>query len=367
MKDMRFFLRVTSFCLLIGVVCAQSALPEDSNRLLLENKTVLVFGGTGYLGRSIVEEALKYSPKKVIIFSRDEVKHFNVQNLFKDSRVDCVIGDIRDYESVVRATRGVDIAFHVAALKRMDALEYNAEEGIKTNILGSMNVFNACVANGVKKVLFVSTDKACLPVNIYGASKFAAEKVFTNYDRTKIATQCVAVRFGNILESTGSIIPIFLEKIKKGEALTLTDERMTRFIIDKKLAVELMFDALRYSVGGEIFIRRLPSMNIADLIQVLKIGVKADNPVKITGIRPGEKLHEVLINRPEMARAIEFKGYFVIRPSIAKNDDPCDTQADYMQHGTPVTGAFAEIEYSSDLAVVSRDVLTQYFKELGIL
>jgi FlaA1/EpsC-like NDP-sugar epimerase len=364
---MKLFAKLILFILCFNPLYAELSSQEKHNRLLFENKTLLVFGGTGYLGRAIVEEALKYSPKKIIIFSRDEVKHFNVQNLFKDSRIDCVIGDIRDYESVLRVTRGVDIAFHVAALKRMDALEYNAEEAIKTNIVGSMNVFNASVANGVKKVLFVSTDKACLPVNIYGASKFAAEKIFTNYDRTKIATQCVAVRFGNILESTGSVIPIFLEKIKKGETLTLTDERMTRFIVDKKLAVELMFDALRYSVGGEIFIRRLPSMNIADLIQVLKTGLKVDSLVKVTGMRPGEKLHEVLINRPEMARAIEFKGYFVIRSSVATNNDLCDTQADYMQHGTPVVGALTEMEYSSDLAVVSRDVLTKYFKELGIL
>jgi UDP-N-acetylglucosamine 4,6-dehydratase len=364
---MRIFLRGIVVCFFVAINYALGASVEESNRLLLENKTLLVFGGTGYLGRAIVEEALKYSPKKVIIFSRDEVKHFNVQNLFKDSRINCVIGDIRDYESVLRVSRGVDIAFHVAALKRMDALEYNAEEAIKTNIVGSMNVFNACVVNGVKKVLFVSTDKACLPVNIYGASKFAAEKVFTNYDRTKIATQCVAVRFGNILESTGSVIPIFLEKIKKGETLTLTDERMTRFIVDKKLAVELMFDALRYSVGGEIFIRRLPAMNIADLIQVLKTGLKADIPVKVTGIRPGEKLHEVLINSPEMARAVEYNGYFVIRPSVARSDDVCDAQADYMLHGKPVVGVFAESEYSSDLAVIPNDTLSKYFRELGIL
>lgn len=330
-------------------------------------KNIIIFGGTGYLGQAIAMEVLKYSPRKIVIFSRDEVKHFKMQNLCNDPRIESVIGDIRDYERVIYATRGIDIAFHVAALKRMDALEFNVEEAVKTNIWGSMNVFDACVANDVKKVLFVSTDKACSPVNAYGASKFVAEKIFTNYDRTRIATQFMVVRFGNILESTGSVVPIFLEKISKGDHLTLTDERMTRFVIDKKLAIEQMFDALRFGVGGEIFVRKLSSMRIVDLIDVLKDGFGVNNETKITGIRPGEKLHETLINQQEMVRTIEFENYFVIQSSIVKDEDQIDQQAHYMKYGKKVDVSLAGREYSSDSAVISKQRLTEYFELLGIL
>lgn len=355
---------------LIFLTCIFNVSIEASacdNKCLFEGKTVLVLGGTGYLGRAIVEEVSKYSPKAIIVFSRDEVKHFHMQDHFKNPAIHYVIGDVRDYASLLKVTRGVDIVFHVAALKRMDALEDNAEEAVKTNLLGSINVFNACVANNVKKVLFVSTDKACLPVNIYGASKFSAEKIFTNYDRSSIPTVFVAVRFGNILESTGSVIPIFLEKIKHGQALTLTDARMTRFIIDKKAAVDLMFDALRYAVGGELFVRRLYAMRIVDLIDVLKSGLGADTQTKVIGLRPGEKLHEVLINSPEMARAVEFNGYFIVQPSVSHAAATLDQKPLYLQYGSPVKAKFNNEEYSSDQAVISKDELSAYFRRISIL
>lgn len=337
----------------------------ETNTDLFKDKHILICGGTGYLGRAIAGEVVKYDPASVTIYSRDEVKHFNVTKIFgSNPRVHDVIGDIRDYASVLKATRGIDIVFHVAALKRMDALESNVEEAIKTDVLGSINVFSACIANNVKKVLFISTDKACLPINTYGACKFLSEKIFTNYDPTNVPTKFMATRFGNILESTGSVIPIFTEKIKTGQEIPLTDDRMTRFIIDKKEATELIFDALRYGVGGEIFVKRLPAMRIVDLIEILKDRYSADNKIKVIGLRPGEKLHEVLINEAEMARTYEYKGIFVVRSSVAdlyrKDEKPI-----YMVEGKQIDKNLITA-YSSDQAVVSREGLASLFERLNL-
>jgi FlaA1/EpsC-like NDP-sugar epimerase len=337
---------------------------------LFENKNILVLGGTGYLGRAIVTEVLKYNPRSVTILSRDEVKIFYTTQLFKNnSKVHGVIGDIRDYECMLKATRSIDIVFHVAALKRMDMLESNIEEAIKTNVLGTINVFNACIVNDVSKVLFISTDKASLPINAYGACKFISEKIFTNYDTTKIKTKFIATRFGNILESTGSVIPIFTEKINKGEDIPLTDEKMTRFIVSKEEAVELMFNALRYGIGGEIFVRRLPALRVIDLIEVLKTQYNGQNKIKLIGLRPGEKIHEVLINEFEMARTYVFDNYFVITPSFSYwlPSDFLDEEdvPQYIKRGRKVETALMH-NYSSSEEVVSRDELAKTFVRLGL-
>lgn len=340
---------------------------SKTNQELFENKNILIIGGTGYLGRAIAQEVLKYNPKKIIIYSRDEVKHFTITKLFCDSpQVESMIGDIRDYESLVRATKGIDIVFHVAALKRMDTIESNVEEAIKTNVVGSLNVFNACVLNEVEKVLFISTDKACSPINAYGACKFVSEKVFTNYDTRKIKTKCVVTRFGNILESTGSVIPIFIDKIKNGEDIPLTNDQMTRFIICKERAVELIFDALRYCVGGEIFVKPLPALKVTDLIEILKEKYHANNEVKIIGLRPGEKIHEILINESEMARTIQFKDCYIIRPSVLNlfGNDEKELPV-YMQPGNYKSLSFVA-SYGSQQAVISKVELAELFEELGI-
>jgi FlaA1/EpsC-like NDP-sugar epimerase len=219
--------------------------------------------------------------------------------------------------------------------------------------------------NNVDKVLFISTDKACLPINAYGACKFVSEKIFTNYDPQRIKTKFLAVRFGNILESTGSVIPIFTDKIKSGDDVPLTDDRMTRFIICKEEAAALICDALRYGVGGEIFIRRLPAMKITDLIEVLKDELNAQNKIKVIGLRPGEKIHEVLINESEMARAFEFNGYFIIQSSVSNLYKREQTPI-YIQRGKRVNMQDTK-EYSSDQAVVSKDALAALFKKLGLL
>jgi len=333
---------------------------------LFENKNILVLGGTGYLGRAIVTEVLKHNPNTITILSRDEVKHFNITKIFNNNpKVQNIIGDIRDYTTILKVTRDIDIVFHVAALKRMDVLESNVEEAIKTNILGSINVFNASISNNVDKVLFISTDKACLPINTYGACKFVSEKIFTNYDKKRIKTKFIIARFGNILESTGSVIPIFIDKIKNGEDIPLTNENMTRFIICKEEAVELIFDALRYGTGGEIFIKRLPALKIIDLIDILKDKFNANNKIRLIGLRPGEKIHEVLINKSEMARTLEFNDRFIIRSSILPISNNELEVPLYIKLGKPVDKELIN-KYSSDQAVISKEALSELFKKLGL-
>ena len=363
---MKFLLKVScSFLIVTMAVCASEDIP--TNGMLFENKNILVLGGTGYLGRAIVSEVLKYNPNKVTIFSRDEVKHFNITKIFgSNPKIQSTLGDIRDYESLLRATRGVDIVFHVAALKRMDALESNVFESVKTNVLGSLNVFNACIVNKVDKVLFISTDKACLPINTYGACKFVSEKIFTNYDKKTITTKFMVTRYGNILESTGSVIPIFMDKIKSGQEIPLTDDKMTRFIVTKEEAVALMMDALRYGTGGEIFIKRLKSMKIIDLIEVLKNKFNADNKVKVIGLRPGEKIHEVLINEAEMARAIEFNGCFIIKPSTCDMTWEKDQSPLYVRKGKLIEKSSMN-QYSSDQAVIPQATLDNLITQLGLV
>jgi len=351
---------------------AQTGYSEDilsgckSNKELFEEKTVLILGGTGYLGRALTSEILKYNPKSIIIFSRDEVKHFNFVQVFNyNAKIKNVIGDIRDYECLLKFTRNVDIVIHAAALKRIDSIEDNVEESIKTNVIGTLNVFNACVFNKVKKVVFISTDKACSPVNTYGACKFVSEKVFTNYDKRDMETVFTVVRYGNVLDSTGSVIPIFLEKIKKGEDITLTHPDMTRFIIDKDEAIGLIFDALRYGVGGEIFIKRLPALKVTDLIHVLKKRFNADNKVTITGIRPGEKIHELLINKSEILRSFSFKDKYVIMPTVKMQFNDSEAIPLYFKKNNPFDKVKSE-NYSSGNCVITAYELESLFKKLNL-
>lgn len=287
----------------------------------IKNKTILITGGTGFLGRALTKELLRQKPKSIRLFSRDEVKHHLVQEeLNYDSRIRNFIGDIRDYSRLLKATRHADFVIHAAALKRIDLLEYNVEEAIKTNIIGTLNVVNACLANKVEKAVFISTDKACSPVNTYGACKFVGERIFSesNYSKGDIETAFTTVRYGNVLESTGSVIPFFNEKIKNGDKIPLTDSRMTRFIISPEQAVDLIFNAIKYGQGGEIFIPKLSSFRIIDLIEILKEKHKAKNKIKIIGIRPGEKIHELLINESEIPRTKLLKNMYVIDSCIDK-------------------------------------------------
>lgn len=334
---------------------------------IFEGKNILITGGTGFLGRHLVKEILKHNPHSIRIFSRDEVKHHKLQELFKyDKRIRNLIGDVRDYQRIKKACQGADIVIHAAALKRLDILEYNVEESIKTNIIGSLNVVNACLEAEVDKALFVSTDKACLPVNTYGACKFVGERVFTesNYSRGDKKTIFSGVRYGNVLESTGSVIPFFEGKIAAGENIPLTDERMTRFIISPDEAVKLIFDALKYSVGGEIFVPKLPAFKVVDLIEVLKEKHNANNKVETIGLRPGEKIHEIMINRTEVPRTFNFENLYVLTSPIEKYTKV--EKAKYLKESERLKEEDMQ-EYSSEDSVVSKDELKKLFKSLGIL
>ena len=332
---------------------------------IFKNKTVLITGGTGFLGRQLTTNILKQSPKAVRLLSRDEVKHFNTQEFFKyHPKIRNFIGDVRDYPRLKKAMREVDIVIHAAALKRIDLLEYNVEEAIKTNIIGTLNVVNACLANKVKMAVFVSTDKACSPVNTYGACKFVSERIFTesNFSRGNLKTIFTTVRYGNVLESTGSVIPLFIDKIKNGDKIPLTDARMTRFIISPQQSVDLIFKAIKYAKGGEVFVPKLGSFKIVDLIEILKEKYKVKNKVEVVGVRPGEKIHELLINQSEVSRTVSFKDLFIILPFLKKQKQ--GKKPVYMLKGKKLKNIK---NYSSKDNLLSKKEVVDIFKQLGVV
>lgn len=324
---------------LYGSVFCANPLYKD----LFENKRILITGGTGFIGKALTTEILKYNPSQIIIFSRDEVKHYLMLQEFNDSRLKSILGDVRDYGAVLTATKGVDVVIHAAALKRIDILEYNIGESIATNIMGTEHIAKACIENKVGKALFVSSDKACLPANTYGACKYISEKIFTNFAANiEHETQFVVVRYGNVLESTGSVIPFFCQKIKNNQAVPLTDVRMTRFFIAKEQAIELIFKALLYGVGGEVFIPALPAFKIVDLISVLQERFEKNTDIEIVGLRPGEKIHELMINGTEIPRTYKFQDMFVIVPTIRLKEQRSEygfvgkllSEEDFIEYGS---------------------------------
>jgi UDP-N-acetylglucosamine 4,6-dehydratase len=280
---------------------------------VIDGKTVLVTGGTGSFGRRFVDTALKqHDPKRVIVFSRDELKQHDMQREVNDPRVSFFIGDVRDKERLYRAFQAdVDVVVHAAALKQVVACEYNPFEAIKTNIIGAQNIIDAAIDCGVPKVLALSTDKAVNPVNLYGATKLCAEKLFVQgnaYAGGKV-TRFSCVRYGNVVGSRGSVIPIFQEQKKTG-TVTVTDERMTRFWLTLEEGVEFVIKAIRHMHGGEVFVPRIPSMGVGELARTIAPNAK----VEYTGIRPGEKLHEVLVSADEARHTVMLDDMYVIKP-----------------------------------------------------
>jgi len=276
----------------------------------LAGKVVLVTGGTGSFGRAFVSELLKQKIKKVIVFSRDEWKQSVMQKEFTDPRLRFFLGDVRDLPRLERAFAGVDIVVHAAALKQVPTLEYNPFEAVKTNIVGSQNVIDAAIDCGVEKVLLISTDKAAQPVNLYGSTKLCAEKLFVSGNAYSVGkTKLSCVRYGNVIGSRGSIVEVLL-KTKDTGVVHITDERMTRFWIDLNGAIELVMYALEQMIGGEIFVPKIPSMKLTDLFDALVPHAKR----RVTGIRPGEKIHEMLVTESESSHAVELSKYFVILP-----------------------------------------------------
>lgn len=279
-----------------------------------EGLTVLVTGGTGSFGKMFTQVILReYKPRRLIIFSRDELKQHDMRNAgFDDPSLRYFIGDVRDGERLERAMADVDVVVHAAALKQVPACEYNPMEAIMTNVMGAKSVIDAALATNVQKVIALSTDKAVNPVNLYGATKLAAEKVFVQSNaysgRKDIRFSCV--RYGNVVGSRGSVIPLFREQAKRGE-LSVTDSRMTRFWITLDQSVKFVIDCLEQMHGGEVFIPKIPSMSITDLAEAIAPGC----PIKEIGIRPGEKLHEVLISEDESRLALDVGGMYVVQPA----------------------------------------------------
>jgi UDP-N-acetylglucosamine 4,6-dehydratase/5-epimerase len=284
---------------------------------MLNDKTVLITGGTGSFGKKCTEIILKkYKPKKLIIFSRDELKQFEMAQQFPDSKFDCIrffIGDVRDKERLSRAFRNVDFIIHAAALKQVPAAEYNPFEAVKTNIIGAQNIIDVAIDQGVKKVIALSTDKAANPINLYGATKLCSDKLFVagNSYVGREDTIFSVVRYGNVVGSRGSVIPFFMKQRETG-ILPITDPRMTRFWITLEQGVNFVLDSLKRMVGGELFVPKIPSMNIMDLAKAIAPECKT----KIIGIRPGEKLHEVMVPRDEARMTLEFDKFFIIQPKF---------------------------------------------------
>ena len=284
---------------------------------MLNDKTILITGGTGSFGKKCVEIILKrYKPNKLIVFSRDELKQFEMAQQFPDSKYDCMryfIGDVRDKERLYRAFQNVDFVIHAAALKQVPAAEYNPFEAVKTNINGAQNVINVAIDQGVKRVIALSTDKAANPINLYGATKLCSDKLFIagNCYVSRDETRFSVVRYGNVLGSRGSVIPFFLKERETG-VLPITDPRMTRFWITLEQGVDFVLTCLKEMVGGELFVPKIPSMNMMDLAEAIAPECKTE----IIGIRPGEKLHEVMVPKDDAHRTIEYDDKYIIQPDF---------------------------------------------------
>lgn len=307
---------------------------------MFENKTILVTGGTGSFGHKFIPMTLeKYNPKKIIIFSRDEMKQWEMAKLFpNDDRLRFFIGDVRDRDRLYRALDGVDYVVHAAATKIVPTAEYNPFECVKTNIHGAMNVIDAAIDKGVKGVVALSTDKASSPVNLYGATKLASDKLFVagNSYAGGHKTKFSVVRYGNVMGSRGSVIPFFMS-IKDTGTLPITDDRMTRFMISLEEGVELVWHAFEDMVGGEIYVKKIPSMKVTDVARV----VAPDAEQEVVGIRPGEKLHEQMIGFEDAPYTYEYPEHFKILPAIHE----WDKDANRIKDGKKVPEGFI---YSSD-------------------
>ena len=314
---------------------------------MLNGKSVLITGGTGSFGKKFVETILKRYPevKRIVIYSRDELKQFELKQKYPESKYPQLrffIGDVRDGERLKRACEGVDVIIHAAAIKQVDTAEYNPEECIKTNIHGAQNVINAALQTGVKHVVALSTDKACAPINLYGATKLTSDKLFTaanNISGSKDIKFSV-IRYGNVMGSRGSVIPFFIHKRDNGvKELPITDMRMTRFNISLQAGVDLVMYAIGHHLGGEIFIPKIPSYHIVDVAKAIAPNI----PLVEVGIRPGEKLHEEMITVTDALNTIDLGQYYAILPSVSFKHQ----REEYLQHhqAVPVPQGF---HYSSD-------------------
>ena len=329
-------------------------------------KSILVTGGTGSIGSEIVRQILHCNPRVVRVFSRDETKQFYLQHELREyENVRYLIGDVRDRERVLRALEGIDIVFHAAALKHVPLCEYNPFEAAETNVRGTQNVLTASLDRDVDRVVVISTDKAAKPMNVVGATKLLAERLATasNYLRGRSRTRIASVRFGNVIGSRGSLIPLVIRQISEGGPVTVTDPEMTRFIISATQAVQLVFTVAEWMEGGEVFVLKMPTARVLDLIEILveehapRYGYKpSEIPIEIIGRRPGEKLTEILLTEEEAPLATETEGMYIIRQRM-----------DILHLREPANSGRADA-YSSNLSPpLTRDELRSMLLGNGLL
>lgn len=323
----------------------------------IDNKNILITGGTGSFGKAFVKSVLNlYNPNKIIVYSRDELKQYEMSIELNDKRMRYFIGDVRDEERLKIALNGVDICVHAAALKQVPIAEYNPMECIKTNINGASNVINACLYNKVDSIIALSTDKAANPINLYGATKLASDKLFVSANNIKGSSKSKfsVVRYGNVALSRGSVIPLFKQLLENNSKyIPITDSRMTRFLITLEQGIEFVLSCLGRMQGGEIFVPKIPSVKITDIAEAIAPNI----PHKIIGIRPGEKLHEVMISRDDSRLCYEFSNFYVIKPTINFN-----VYIDYSKTPLNETGKIItdDFEYSSNNNknwISSKDIL----------
>jgi len=345
-------------------------LPMNYN--FLQNKNILITGGTGSLGCELVREVLKHDPNVVRVFDVDETEQFEFQHELKEHEdtVRFLLGDVRDRERLIRAAEDVDVIFHTAALKHVMACEYNPFEAVKTNILGIQNVIDAAIANNVERIIFTSSDKAVNPSNTMGATKLLAERLMTAANYYKGMRRCTfsSVRFGNVMGSRGSVIPLFKQQIKSGGPVTITDSGMTRFMMSMSQAVKLVFRSAELAQGGEVFIFKMLTVSITDLAEVLieelapQYGYKAEDiDTKIIGTVPGEKMYEELMTEDEATRSLEREDMFIIAPLIMDGSSKYDGSA---YDATPIR---SKDYVSKDVMPLTKDEIRTIFKKDEII
>ncbi len=312
---------------------------------MFNNKVLMITGGTGSFGNTVLKRFLSTDVREIRIFSRDEKKQEDMRIALNNSKLKFYIGDVRDYDSVYQAMRGVDYVFHAAALKQVPSCEFYPMEAVRTNVVGTEHVLNAATANGVKRVVVLSTDKAVYPINAMGISKAMAEKLMVAKSRMQGETETVfcATRYGNVMASRGSVIPLFVSQLKEGKPLTVTDPNMTRFLMSLEDSVDLVLYAYEHGKQGDIFVQKAPASTVADLAQALKELFEKDNSIRVIGTRHGEKLYESLISREEMAHAQDMGGYYRIPADnrdlnyakyFSEGEDKISQLDDYTSHNT---------------------------------
>lgn len=339
----------------------------------MKNKTLLISGGTGSFGNAVLQRFLNTDHfSEIRIFSRDEKKQDDMRNQLKNSKLKFIIGDVRDYNSIEPATRGVDYIFHAAALKQVPSCEFFPMQAVKTNVEGTQNVIRAAAFNGVKKVICLSTDKAAYPINAMGISKAMMEKVAIAESRNLINTTVCLTRYGNVMASRGSVIPLFINQIKQGLPLTITDPNMTRFLMSLQDAVELVLFAFEHGNQGDLFVNKAPAATIGDLALALKELAMADNEIKIIGTRHGEKLYETLCTREEMMKAEDMGDFYRIPADnrdlnyslyFSEGEQELAQMEDYNSHNTQRLDVKGIKELITQLAYIKKELFAEEIDE----